>query len=265
MKQLKQKINIYAFILTSLIAGLSFAPAVFASEINSDNVIKYANEAREKEGLEKLTVSEKLMEVATEKINDMVENKYFAHTSPAGISPWHWFEISGYDYKYAGENLAINFTVAEIQQVAWMNSPTHRKNILNVNYKEIGVAVAVGEVNGYTGIITVQEFGTLAHPNAASNDSKNFSAAKDKAVPDNAKFAPAVLSVGDKSASEKISKDAGQKITEQKNIWMMGDDAWILFWMILFISLVLPIAIAQIVFVGKFLGLPWFKSLLVKT
>ena len=264
MKQLKQKINIYSVIIASFILSLVFVFPVFASEITSANIIKYVNEAREKEGLKELLISEKLNEVATRKVNDMAEHKYFAHTSPAGISPWHRFEKSGYDYKYAGENLAINFTTAETQQAAWMNSPTHRKNILNINYKEIGVAVAVGEVNGHMGIIAVQEFGTLAHPGAAGSDSKNFSAAKDRAIPDNTKFAPAVLSVGNKNTNQEILKNAGEKIAEQKNNWLAKYDAWTFFWLVMFVSLVLPIIIAQTVFVGRLLKLPWFKSLLIK-
>lgn len=264
MKQLKQKINKLGWIAI-LVAVFGFLPAgAFASEITSANVIKYVNEAREKEGVKELLVSEKLNEVATRKINDMVENKYFAHTSPSGLSPWHWFEKSGYDYKYAGENLAINFTTAETQQAAWMNSPTHRKNILNINYKEIGVAVAVGEINGHMGIIAVQEFGTLTHPGAMGSDSNNFSNAKDKTIPDDTKFVPTVLSVGNSNTNQEILKNFGEKITEQKNNWLTKYDAWTFFWLAMFVSLALPIIIAQVVFVGKVLGLPWFKSLLIK-
>ncbi len=264
MKQLKQKINKFGWVAI-MVAVFSFLPVgVFASEITPANIIKYANEARKKEGLKELLVSEKLNEAATLKVNDMVEHKYFAHTSPAGRSPWHWFEKSGYDYKYAGENLAINFTTAEAEQAAWMNSPTHRKNILNINYKEIGVAVAAGEVNGHMGIIAVQEFGTLAHLGTTGSDSNDFFTAKDKTIPDNTKFAPAVLSVGNNNADQEILENAGKKIMEQKDNWLTGYDAWTFFWLVMFVSLVLPIIITQVVFVGRILGLPWFKSLLIK-
>jgi hypothetical protein len=215
--------------------------------------------------LEDLNVNEKLTEVATAKVNDMVAHHYFAHTSPAGLNPWHWFEQVGYDYKYAGENLAINFTTAEAEQAAWMNSPTHKKNILNVNYAEIGVAVAAGEVNGTMGIIAVQEFGTLAHSGAGS-DKKNFAPAKDKALPDTTKFVPTVLSTGDQKIDQKIDenlKKIGEEITGPKNSWSLQNGAGNLVWLVIFALMVLPLAIVQIVFVGKHLGLPWFQSIVL--
>lgn len=234
------------------------SPAL-ASEINADNVIKYVNAAREKEGLDDLKVSEKLTEVATAKVNDMVAQHYFAHTSPAGLNPWHWYELKGYDYKYAGENLAINFTTAEAEQAAWMNSPTHKKNILNINYSEIGVAVAAGEVNGEMGIIAVQEFGTLAHP-GAGNAEKNFAPVKDKALPDTSKFVPTVLSTGSQKINENL-KNIGEEITGQKKSWSLTDGAGNAFWITLLVIAILPLALVQIVSVGRMLGLPQFKSL----
>lgn len=239
--------------------ALVFARPVLASEINADNVIKYVNQARAKDGLSELAVSEKLTEVAEAKVNDMVAHNYFAHTSSAGLTPWHWFELVGYDYKYAGENLAINFTTAEAQQAAWMNSPTHKKNILNINYSEIGVAVAAGEVNGTMGIIAVQEFGTLAHP-GAGGDSKNFTSVKDTALPDTTKFVPTVLSTGDRKIDENLKKN-GEEITRQKNSWSLQDGAGKMVWLVIFTLMVLPLAIVQIVVVGKQMGLPWFRSI----
>ncbi len=262
MKQNTQKLNKYAITTISLILALVFVSPVLASEINADNVIRYVNEARQKEGVPELAVSEKLTEVATAKVNDMVAQHYFAHTSPAGITPWHWFELKGYDYKYAGENLAINFTTAEAEQTAWMNSPTHRKNILNSNYNEIGVAVAAGEVNGTMGIIAVQEFGSLAHPGAGS-DKKNFAPVKDKALPDTTKFVPTVLSTGDQKIDENLKK-ISEEITGQKNNWSLQNGAGNMFWLVIFALMVLPLAIVQIVFVGKHLGLPWFREVVRK-
>ena len=206
MKQKTQKTNKYRLVIISLMAVMVFVSSAQASEINAENVVKYVNEARIKEGLVELQVSEKLTEVATAKVNDMVAHNYFAHTSPAGLTPWRWFELKGYDYKYAGENLAINFTTAEDQQIAWMKSPTHKKNILNVNYQEIGVAVAAGEVNGTLGIISVQEFGTLIS-SVTGKENKNFAPIKDKTLPDNTKFIPTVLSTGDQKINENLKEN----------------------------------------------------------
>ena len=266
MKKTTQKINSIALVIVSLMLTLGFVPMARASEINAENVIRYVNEARSKEGLLELATSEKLTEVAKAKVNDMVTNHYFAHTSPVGLTPWHWFETVGYDYRYAGENLAINFITAESEQAAWMNSPTHRKNIMNVNYQEIGVAVAAGEVNGALGIIAVQEFGTLTHPGAGS-DKKDFAPVKDKALPDTTKFVPTVLSTGDQKAGESLDK-LGEKITAPSGDWTMLDGVGSIFWLLLCVVAILPLMIVQLVSFGRLVNLPksreYFRKLKVR-
>ena len=94
-----------------------------------------------------------------DKAEDMLAHDYFAHTSPQGTTPWSWFDKSGYDYKYAGENLAMGFVSLPDQQQAWMNSTEHRKNILNPNFQDIGVAVVQGRIDGAETTLTVEEFG----------------------------------------------------------------------------------------------------------
>jgi hypothetical protein len=131
-----------------------------ASDITSQTVINIVNKERVGKGLDDLSESSLLDKAALDKVNDMIKNDYFAHTSPGGTSSWYWFEKNGYDYKYAGENLAINFDNAEGQHEAWMKSETHRRNILNPNYQEIGVAVAQGKIDGQYVTLTVQLFGT---------------------------------------------------------------------------------------------------------
>jgi hypothetical protein len=96
------------------------------------------------------------------KAEDMARNEYFAHFSPAGVSPWHWFDEAGYVYAYAGENLAIHFTDSTEVVDAWMNSPAHRENIVNGVYTEIGVGTAKGKYEGYDTVYVVQLFGTPA-------------------------------------------------------------------------------------------------------
>lgn len=134
--------------------------SALASEITAENVVFLVNEERGKVGLEGLARNGILDKVALNKAQDMLKNDYFAHTSPSGTTPWYWFGKEGYEYEYAGENLAINFVTAEKQNESWMNSETHRKNILSDKFREIGVAVIRGEVNGRSAIITVQEFGS---------------------------------------------------------------------------------------------------------
>lgn len=133
----------------------------WASEISPDNVIELVNQTRILQGLEPLKDSPVLRRIAQNKAQDMLDNKYFAHTSPAGISPWHWFETNNYKYRYAGENLAIDFLGVEAQHKAWMKSKTHKDNIINEKYRETGVAVVAGKIEGEKdSILTVQVFGT---------------------------------------------------------------------------------------------------------
>lgn len=196
----KIKSNIIRVAAFIFIFAVIITPAL-ASEITVDNVIKYVNDARQERGAAELMESEKLMDVAEAKLADMIKNKYFAHTSPSGLSPWHWFSKAKYDYQYAGENLAINFLTAEEQQKAWMESEAHRKNILNSKYQEIGIAIGAGDINGKTSIITVQEFGTAVGAAETANNSKNFSSVKDgNLIKESQALKPQVLSVKNSNA-----------------------------------------------------------------
>jgi hypothetical protein len=116
------------------------------------------NEEREMQNLPVLTVSPILNKAAEMKAEDMAALGYFAHTSPAGKTPWYWIEQVGYKYQYAGENLAVNFTDSKDVTVAWMNSPTHKANIVKGNYTEIGTGVASGIYQGKEAIFVAQVY-----------------------------------------------------------------------------------------------------------
>jgi hypothetical protein len=92
----------------------------------------------------------------------MAANEYFAHFAPDGTTPWSFFKSSGYIYAHAGENLAIHFTDSTEVVEAWMQSPGHRKNIVDDKYTEIGVGTAKGTFDGYDTVYVVQLFGTPA-------------------------------------------------------------------------------------------------------
>jgi len=109
-----------------------------------------------------------LLDVAAqEKAQHMAANEYFAHFAPDGTTPWSFFDASGYVYAHAGENLAIHFTDSTEVVEAWMQSPGHRKNIVDAKYTEIGVGTAKGTFDGYDTVYVVQLFGTPAVPTAA--------------------------------------------------------------------------------------------------
>lgn len=123
------------------------------------DIITATNSERQAAGLNILKVSNTLNKVAELKTADMVNNNYFAHVSPTQISPRYFFEKAGYDFRYAGENLAVNFTNDEHIVKMWMESPTHRDNILDPYYTEIGVAVLRSNYNGHLTDFVAQEFG----------------------------------------------------------------------------------------------------------
>jgi uncharacterized protein YkwD len=133
-----------------------------ASGITSEKLFELTNQSRTEQGIEKLTINQNLISAANSKARDMFKHNYFAHTSPQGIDPWYWIRQAGYSYQYAGENLAMDFVTSAAVHKALIASATHRKNILNPNYKEIGIAVLSGNFEGRQTIIVVQTFGAVA-------------------------------------------------------------------------------------------------------
>ena len=101
-----------------------------------------------------------LDKAAQEKGADMMARNYWAHNAPDGTTPWHFFNEVGYSYRYAGENLARDFTQSEDIVDAWIASSSHRENLLSQRYEDIGVAVVEGNLKGINTILVVQMFGT---------------------------------------------------------------------------------------------------------
>ena len=125
-------------------------------------VVDLTNEQRIDQNKMPLQRNALLDEAAQRKAQHMAENEYFDHYAPDGTTPWSFFKQSGYVYAYAGENLAIHFTDSTEVVEAWMQSPGHRKNIVDDKYTEIGVGTAKGSFNGYDTVYVVQFFGTPA-------------------------------------------------------------------------------------------------------
>jgi hypothetical protein len=138
--------------------------ARYAKELNLGLVLPtvlstLTNEVRAKEQLPTLTENPLLVKAAEMKAQDMAAKSYFAHVSPEGKSPWYWFDQAGYKYSFAGENLAVNFTDSEKVTEAWMNSPTHRANIVGGAYTEVGTGIATGTYKGHESVFVAQVYG----------------------------------------------------------------------------------------------------------
>lgn len=164
-----------AFIFSSLflleIVKYTF-PSVLGIQTNItvDQLLVFTNEKRKEFGLPPLTLNPRLSNAAALKAEDMMEKDYWAHSSPDGKTPWVFIKEAGYNYTYAGENLAKGFNSAEDVVNAWMESPRHRDNMLFKNYSDVGFSVVTGELNGQDTVLIVQEFGNQVRaPIAISN------------------------------------------------------------------------------------------------
>lgn len=137
------------------------APTILGqASFGTDAIISLTNAKRAANGLPALTYNAQLASAAAGKASNMLAENYWAHNSPSGKTPWTFITGSGYRYLYAGENLARDFSDAGSVVDAWMNSPSHRSNILDKNFSEIGVSVNWGNLTGREGTLVVQMFGT---------------------------------------------------------------------------------------------------------
>ncbi len=164
---------IYILLFMLLQVGINlvnlYKPGVLGieSSITVPQIINDTNIQREKNGLNPLKESKDLDSAAYSKAKDMFAEDYWAHYSPSGKDPWSFILSSGYKFSYAGENLARNFYNSADVVTAWMNSPSHRENILNPHYQDIGIAVVPGTLLGEKTTLVVQMFGTPYSPISA--------------------------------------------------------------------------------------------------
>ncbi len=141
----------------------------FATDITVEKLYQLTNGERQKNGLATLSYNDKLSQAAAKKAADMFVKNYWAHYGPDGASPWDFILSSGYKYEYAGENLAKNFLFSQGVVDAWMNSSTHRENILKSDYSEVGFAIVNGVLNGEETTLVVQMFGKPMTTTIANN------------------------------------------------------------------------------------------------
>jgi hypothetical protein len=132
----------------------------YASNITASEVVQKTNQERATQGLPALQTNDQLNQAALAKAQYMFTQQFWAHVAPDGTQPWKFFRDANYKYSVAGENLARDFSNTGEVMSAWMASPTHRKNILESRYQDIGVAVLDGDLMGNQTTLVVQMFGT---------------------------------------------------------------------------------------------------------
>ncbi|OGK16610.1 hypothetical protein A2690_03270 [Candidatus Roizmanbacteria bacterium RIFCSPHIGHO2_01_FULL_39_12b] len=131
-----------------------------ATDITINRLLELTNQKRADQGLSSLSYNEQLADAARRKAADMITKNYWAHFGPNNESPWAFILASGYRYESAGENLAKDFCCSGDIVEAWMNSETHRENIMRSNYKDIGFAIVNGNLTGEKTTLVVQMFGS---------------------------------------------------------------------------------------------------------
>ncbi|OGK13263.1 hypothetical protein A3A93_04540 [Candidatus Roizmanbacteria bacterium RIFCSPLOWO2_01_FULL_38_12] len=130
----------------------------YATDVTIEKLYELTNSERSKNHLNTLNYNEELAQAAREKAADMFAKDYWAHYGPTGETPWQFILGSGYQYEYAGENLAKNFVFSDGVVNAWLESTTHRENLLRKEYTDVGFAVVNGVLNGEETTLVVQIF-----------------------------------------------------------------------------------------------------------
>lgn len=114
-------------------------PAVVKTE--AEQVLAIVNDNRRSRGLVELRTNETLNRAAQEYAELMARRDKLSHTLDGSV--WNRIEALGYVYSTCGENIAWNCRDAAYVMQEWMDSPGHRANILNGDFRELGVGIAV--------------------------------------------------------------------------------------------------------------------------
>jgi uncharacterized protein YkwD len=117
-------------------------------------VLTLVNDERDKAGCSPLTLNTELTEAAQAHSEDMAAHKNMSHTGSDGSAPGDRITDAGYEWRAYGENIAYGYDTPESVMASWMDSPGHKRNILDCSFKEIGVGLA------QPGSYWTQDFGT---------------------------------------------------------------------------------------------------------
>lgn len=143
--------------------------AEYIENLSFDNklLLEATNRERGGVGINPLVMNGKLTDSAQNKCEDMVAQNYWSHDSPGGVEPWSFLSKSGYNHDKAGENLAFGFVKESDVIKGWMDSPSHKKNLLDSAFTEIGFGVCKSDnfVDNGKQLIVVQH---LARPGSVN-------------------------------------------------------------------------------------------------
>ncbi len=148
-------------------------------DISAQELLLITNQKRLADGELPLRLSSELSRAAQQKAQSMFEKNYWAHNAPDGTTPWVFIKNVGYEYVYAGENLARGFSTSSDVVEAWMASPSHRDNMLSDKYQEVGFAIESGKLVGENTTLVVEMFGNKTNVLSRKEPRDNIVLAKE--------------------------------------------------------------------------------------
>ncbi len=114
----------------------------YATDMSAGGLLSGTNSERNNNGQASLTINQQLTNAAQAKANDMVARNYWSHNTPDGLPPWTFIQNAGYKYIKAGENLAYGFATSSDTITGWMGSASHKANMLDPAFTEVGFGIA---------------------------------------------------------------------------------------------------------------------------
>lgn len=132
-----------------------------STTISSEMIVQLTNSERQSHGLSPLKNNSQLSNSSQNKAQHMITNDYWSHDAPDGTTPWFFIRQAGVDYSVAGENLARGFNYSDSMMSAWMNSDSHRANILNTSFDSMGVGIVYGVSGGRETAVVVVHYGAV--------------------------------------------------------------------------------------------------------
>ncbi len=128
--------------LSAVLAHHSSKVLSYATSMSNSLLLKDTNDDRSANKVAPLALNSELSRAAQSKANDMAARNYWSHDTPDGNPPWVFVTDQGYSYQKLGENLATGFSNEMATVNAWMASPSHRENLLDPAFTEVGFGFA---------------------------------------------------------------------------------------------------------------------------
>ena len=153
---------IYGLILILLRILLTAALPAQSAAVESTTLMGLINQERQQRNISVLFTHPSLLSASAQKSQDMIDRDYFNHIDPDGNYIWGKIVAAGYTpYQLLGENLAVDFATSEGIVKAWLDSPSHRANLLNTQFVDQGLTALYGDYQGRYTNLTASLFGAL--------------------------------------------------------------------------------------------------------